>query len=393
MLAFDSLVIDLIFAATAELDAEALLEAMGGEEITQSRQIVDVDLQDPRFEMEVSPSLPFRRQGERRLLIIDDSVAPLREDPQSEYLVSNDLRVEKQRLLALCAAADVRLGRIFALGTMGDAVLVARAARDLRAIALLPWALDPTIDVDGRRRTSQLNKAEFTAKIEAYEKRIDELDDREILANLGPATMVRDGDLIVVDVLEADGSWDMRNSLALETALAAIDRFSLIPGAPAQALRPDPKPDTPAPTPAEPEVNLPPVTTAEIEGRLVLLLPEGRFDTNTATALGKGDFEAILTSSDHIPGPIRDRMHGEGVGFIAPLEFMSEVFVDGLPLSRPQFERDATTVADDVRTLEVHCPRFGRVILVDIADRGRFISSEITRPAAVVALVQDQDRQ
>ena len=28
--------------------------------------------------MELSPSMPFRRRGERRLMVIDDSVAPMR---------------------------------------------------------------------------------------------------------------------------------------------------------------------------------------------------------------------------------------------------------------------------------------------------------------------------
>ncbi|MBZ0236359.1 MAG: hypothetical protein K8M05_28785, partial [Deltaproteobacteria bacterium] len=232
MLALDSLVTDLIFTQAAQLDQKTLIDALGGVEEAKQKKLLDPDMLDPRMEMELSPSMPFRRRGERRLMIIDDS-QPLREDPQ-DPLVKLDLRPAKEALIALCTALPVRLGRLFALGSWGDAVLVARSARDLRAISLLSWVLDPTVDVDGKRRASQLSKSEFEAKIMAYEKRLDELDDEEILASLGGgATFERRGELLVVDVLGPDGSWDQRASMQLEAQLAAIDRFSLLPGAPA----------------------------------------------------------------------------------------------------------------------------------------------------------------
>src|SRR5688572_32234563 len=118
----------------------------------------------------------------------------------------------------------VRLGRISALGSWGDAVMVAESARDLRGIALLMWVLDPNIDVSGKRRATRLSQAEFEEKVLAYDKRLEELDDEEILANLGPINFARDGDLLIVDVLENDGTWDVRKSIMLEDALAAIDR-------------------------------------------------------------------------------------------------------------------------------------------------------------------------
>lgn len=408
MLAFDSLVLDLIFQADAELDPDALVAAIGGQETAAARKILDPDMQDPRFEMELSPSFPFRGQTERRLMIIDDSVAPMRSDPNADPLVPIDLRPEKERLIAMCAAAPIRLGRVFALGTLADAVLVARSARDLRAIALLPWALDPSIDVDGKRRAGQLTKEEFEAKIAAYEKRLEELDEKQILANLGSATFERRGDLLVVDVLEADGTWDIRKSLALEEALAAIDKFSLIPGAPARqvvtsgaqaeskpAPRDTPKPKSPAPpaaaatpaTAAEPAG--PPISTAEMGKRVVLVFPPGRFNPTAAAALGRGDFEAILGAADEVSGPTWDRLMTEGGGFVAPLEFLSEVFVDGVPLSKPQFEQNAESVGEEARALEVHCPRYGTAVLVDVAGVGRFVSSETESPAELVALVRN----
>src|SRR5690606_19737759 len=120
MLALDSLVIDLIFQANAALDPPQLIEALGGAEVVQGRKILDPDMQDPRFELELSPSMPFRRQGERRLMIIDASVAPMRKDPRADPVVPIDLRTEKERLIRVCQSAPVRLGRINALGSWGD---------------------------------------------------------------------------------------------------------------------------------------------------------------------------------------------------------------------------------------------------------------------------------
>lgn len=395
MLALDSLVIDLIFQKDAPLDPDTLIDALGGEEAVASRKILDPDMQDPRFEMEVSPSMPFRRRGERRLMIVDDSVAPMRQDPRRDMVVPIDLRGEKERLIHLCEVLDVRLGRIFALGSWGSAVTVARSARDLRAISLLLWALNPMIDVDGNRRASQLTQSEFEAKLAAYEKRLDELDDSEILAALDDDVLERRDGLLVVDLLEDDGTWDVRKSHEVEQALAAMDRFSMIPGAPASPKKPDEKParDTAARgqaagdrAAAAPPAEAPAqrITAAEVGGRVLLLVPAERFDLDVAAALGKGDFDAVLHRADDIPGPTRDRIYHDGAEFAAPLEFLSEVFVSGKPLSRPEFDAKATQLAEGVRAMEVHCPRFGPVMLLDVAGRGRFITSARDAAAEVV---------
>src|SRR5262249_61142291 len=87
---------------------------------------------------------------------------------------------------------------------------------------------------DGKRRQTPLSQKEFEAKLMAYEKRLEELDDPQVIGNLTGASFERRGDLVVVDVLEPDGPWDQRKSLVMETQLAAVRRFSLSPGAPAQ---------------------------------------------------------------------------------------------------------------------------------------------------------------
>jgi hypothetical protein len=163
-LQLDSLVTDLIFQSTAALDQKALIEGLGGQETLEGKQLLDVDRLDPRAEMELSPSMPFRRRNERRLMIIDEHAITARPDPQADSWIKNDLRPAKEALIATCQALPTRLGRLFALGSWGDAVLVARSVRDLRAISLLPWALDPQVDIDGKRRQTPLSQKEFEAK-------------------------------------------------------------------------------------------------------------------------------------------------------------------------------------------------------------------------------------
>src|SRR5262245_26180867 len=293
-LQLDSLVTDLIFQSTAAIDQKALVEGLGGQAALEHKQLLDVDRLDPRAEMELSPSMPFRRRGERRLMLIDDQIITPRADPQADPWIKNDLRPAKQALIAICQSLPMRLGRLFALGSWGDAVIVARNVRDLRAICLLPWALDPQVDVDGKRRQTPLSQKEFEAKIMTYEKRLEELDDKQIIANLTAASFERRGDLVVVDVLEADGTWDQRKSLAMETQLAAVDRFSLIAGAPAQpktsdrptkSMRSPADGAKPAPPP-KPEPKGPPLSAREVDGAVVLVFPAERFDLDVAAALG-----------------------------------------------------------------------------------------------------------
>src|ERR1041384_5570505 len=205
-LQLDSLVTDLIFQASAAIDQKTLIDGLGGQDALEGKQLLDMDRLDPRAEMELSPSMPFRRRGERRLMIIDDKVITPRPDPQADPLVVGDLRAAKEALINTCALLPIRLGRLFALGSWGAAVIVARSVRDLRGIALLPYALDPQVDIDGKRRQTPLSQKEFEAKLMAFEKRLEELDDQQILARLNGVSFERRGDVVVVDVLEADGT-------------------------------------------------------------------------------------------------------------------------------------------------------------------------------------------
>lgn len=399
MLQPDSLVTDLIFTANATIDAAAqmaLVEALGGQAAVETKQLIDVDrMLDPRQEMELSPSMPFRRRGERRVMIVDDAGEagpPPRVDPTIDPIINRDLRPAKDALIAICTALPVRLGRLFVLGTWGDAVLVARQARDLRGICLLPYALDPQVDVDGKRRQTPLSQKEFEAKLLAFEKRLDELDEQQILENLTGITFERRGELLIVDVLSEDGTWDQRKSIALETQLGAMQRFSMIPGAPqpkkaapAPAVAPAAAAKPKAPEP-KPEPKGPPLGAKMLDDKVMLVFPAERFDAGVAAALGKRDWDQIVRASDPLTGEMRDRMHRDGASWIAPLEFLSEVFIDGKPLSKAQFEKDATT-HDGLRSLEVHFPRFGDATLLDIPGKGRFVTSLTKGAERAAALV------
>src|SRR6185312_8948703 len=211
----------------------------------------------------------------------------------------------------------------------GDAVLVARSMKDLRAICLLPWALDPQVDQDGKRRATPLSQKEFEAKLMAYEKRLEELDEQQIIARLSGVSFERRGDLVVVDVLEADGTWDQRKSVVMEQQLGAWDAFSMIPGAPSTAKppaaaapqngakKPEP-PKKPEPAPAKPEPVGPPIAVKEVDGQVVIVFPQERFDLDVAAALGKRDWDQVVRRSDNLSGAIRDKIQRDGAGFIAP---------------------------------------------------------------------------
>jgi hypothetical protein len=320
----------------------------------------------------------------------------MRADPRTDPVVPIDLRPAKEALIEMCGKLPVRLGRLFALGSWGDAVLVVRDARDLRGIALIAWALDPGIDVDGKPAPGgQLSKQQFEAKILAYEKRLEELDEQEILASLSGASFERRGELLVVDVLEADGTWDQRKSIMVENQLAAIERFSMIPGAPAQKTVIEPRREekkaapaaAPAPAPV-PEKKGPPLAVAEVGGAVLLVFPAERFDLDVAAALGKRDWDQVVRRSDQIPGAMRDRIQRDGAAWVAPLEFLSEVFIEGKPLSKPAFEQGAKEIDGGVRALEVHFPRFGPAMLLEVPGKGRFVTSAIDAAPAVAALLQ-----
>ena len=228
----------------------------------------------------------------------------------------------------------------------------------------------------------------------------------------------RRGDVLVVDVLEPDGTWDQRKSMLMEQQLAAVDRFSMIPGAPASpkpSERPTRSIRTPASEPAPasagakgatgaasagkgggaaaakaapapaPEPKGPPITAHEIDGAIVLVFPAERFDLDVAAALGKRDWDQIVRTSDNLPGAVRDKLHRDGASWIAPIEFLSEVFIDGKPLTKAEFERTART-EDGVRSLEVHFPRFGAVTLLEISGKGRFVTSlgDVARAAKLI---------
>src|SRR5262244_2333910 len=144
MFAPDSLVMDVIFPATARPTPEQVTAGLGGEAVAKTRAIADIDLDLPQVEMELSPTFLVRKRGDRRVFIVDDASPPLRRNPRTDLVAARDLRPERDRLVRLCELTGAKIGRLSAFGTWGNAVVVVRSVRDLRGLALLSWALDPT---------------------------------------------------------------------------------------------------------------------------------------------------------------------------------------------------------------------------------------------------------
>ncbi len=390
----DCAFIDLVLPADAQPNEAALIEALGGAEASAGFAVLDVDHDVPQYETDVSPTLPLRRAGERRLLFVDQASGPLRASPRTEPIVARDLRPDVARLVALVELLGARFGRLGAFASFGDAAIAVRSVRDLRGLMLLGWAYDPTRDLEGRRRATPLTQREFEEKVGSYSRRLDELDDADVIARIAPDRLSRHGEggkLLVVEVLsDRDGSWDVRKGVELEARLAAVELFARIPGARVSAGAP-PAELTPAPvveatlaplieaTPApevEPvaEIILPPIHAIDLADRTILRLPAERFDLDAVTLLGRRSGD-LIRPGDLLTSLQKDRLHHGQTGFIAPLAFLSEVFIDGRPLDRKRFEAEARPFGDDGRTFEAHLPRFGTVHVVAHAGR-RWVTSE-----------------
>ncbi len=86
---------------------------------------------------------------------------------------------------------------------------------------------------------------------------------------------------------------------------------------------------------------------------------------------------------DALPGDVRDRLQGRALDFAVVVEFLSEVFVDHQPLSRPKFDERAQPRDLDgltVKALEVHAPRLGPGTLLRHEGRNVFVSRSAAVP-------------
>src|SRR5947208_11991548 len=97
-LQIDSIVTDLIFQGSAAIDQKTLIDGLGGQDALEAKQLLDVDRLDPRAEMELSPSMPFRRRNERRLMILDEAVITPRADPAADPMIDGNLLPAKEQL-------------------------------------------------------------------------------------------------------------------------------------------------------------------------------------------------------------------------------------------------------------------------------------------------------
>jgi len=139
-----------------------------------------------------------------------------------------------------------------------------------------------------------------------------------------------------------------------------------------------------------PVAPLAPLEVKELENSLVLLFPEERFDLEVAGRLGKKDWDAILAPHDPIDGAVKDTIYRDGADFVAPIEFLSEVFVDGKPLNKRLFTEQAISLQgaqQGAKTMAAHFPRFGPVLLIARENGSRIVTSMMHNTEQLLALL------
>ena len=95
-----------------------------------------------------------------------------------------------------------------------------------------------------------------------------------------------------------------------------------------------------------------------------------------------------------LPRSLADGLQGKRCDIAIPVEFLSEVFVENKPLSRPEFQQRASAVelgGRSLQALEVLAPRLGYGTLLSSGKRHAFVSRKLdqTLPAEVMLRILD----
>jgi hypothetical protein len=95
-----------------------------------------------------------------------------------------------------------------------------------------------------------------------------------------------------------------------------------------------------------------------------------------------------------LPRNLADELQGKRCDIAIAVEFLSEVFVENKPLSRPELQQRATTIelgGRSVQALEVLAPRLGYGTLLSTGKRHAFISRKLDQalPAEVLLRILD----
>lgn len=95
-----------------------------------------------------------------------------------------------------------------------------------------------------------------------------------------------------------------------------------------------------------------------------------------------------------LPSDLTERLQGKRIDVAIPVEFLSEVFSEGAPLTKPAFEEGAESRESSGGTLKlmtVQAPRIGPGVLVRRERTGVFVSRPIDRvPVSFVVALLDQ---
>ena len=129
------------------------------------------------------------------------------------------------------------------------------------------------------------------------------------------------------------------------------------------------------------------------DGHGLILMPDAELgDTDVLGPFLVRDVKGDLPNG--VPRDLTDELQGKRIDFAVKVEFLSEVFVEAAPLTKPVFEERAEEVqigASTVKRLEVLAPRLGAGTFYRRERAGVFVSrsAELAIPDEVVATVLD----
>lgn len=348
-----ALYFDLIFPAPPP--QSALTQVLG-----RAAQLFGAIEADDEVEAQV-PRLAMMKPTDRRLILGQAAGQPLIE-------ASPDLRPFLQLLLGLVDRTGARIGTAGSWGEPGFFGAVAKDRNDLAWLALFGW-LDAN-DVDLTFQTGiGASKQQKMPELEAKHKQIVAA---KIESQIGGMPV---GPYFLLDLLGKLGGYGQEEYKDwLKKCFSAFRSVTAPP--PPKKVEEPPK--------EAPKVA---IRAAELSGKPVLIIPKERFGLSVFEGIAKGRPEA-LHKIDQIPSRVQEEIARKRVHFLAQLPSLSELFIDGRPLTKDAAQKLQEPVSGSEHlTFIAHMPRFGRVRVIGNEGDWWFFSDPEVEAADLRALL------
>jgi hypothetical protein len=324
-----ALYFDLIFPAPPA--PQALTQVLG--RAAQMFGAVEVD-----EEIEAMlPRLPMMKPTDRRLILGQVAGPSLIEN-------SPELKTFLQLMLGLIDRTGARVGTVGAWGDPGFFGAASKDRNDLAALALLGWLdadeYDLNFGTTGPKATRDQKQAEFAAKFKL-------IVDAKIEAQLGAMPV---GPYFLLDLLGKLGGYGQEEYN--DWLKKCFVSFKIV-AAPPPPKAPEPPPEAPKNA----------IRSVEVAGKTYLIIPKERVSTSLLDDLVKGRLDSFH-KIDALSGKVQELIARKQVPFLAQLEFLSELFLDGKPLNKSAAQSMMQPVSDGYSTFVAHMPRFGRVRVI-----------------------------